>query len=91
MKGLGTVLLQEGIPVIYVSTTLTPAEERYSNIERTFRSSVRHGEASQLFMVGQFEFKPITNHWRRFGKRALLQQSQDFKGYFRDLQGTRSS
>ena len=34
MKGLGTALLQEGIPVIYVSTTLTPAEERYSSIER---------------------------------------------------------
>ncbi|PFX24002.1 Retrovirus-related Pol polyprotein from transposon 17.6 [Stylophora pistillata] len=34
MKGLGAVLLQEGKPVIYVSRTLTPAEERYSNIER---------------------------------------------------------
>ena len=34
MKGLGAVLLQEGKPVIYVSRSLTPAEERYSNIER---------------------------------------------------------
>ena len=34
MKGLGAVLLQEGKSVIYVSRTLTSAEERYSNIER---------------------------------------------------------
>lgn len=34
MKGLGAVLLQKGRPVIYASRTLTPAEERYSNIER---------------------------------------------------------
>ena len=33
MKDLGAVLLQEGIPVVYVSRTLTPAEEHYSNIE----------------------------------------------------------
>ena len=32
LKGLGAVLLQEGRPVIYVSQTLTPAEEHYSNI-----------------------------------------------------------
>ena len=32
LKGLGAVLLQEGRPVIYVSGTLTPAEEHYSNI-----------------------------------------------------------
>lgn len=34
MKGLGAVLLQEGRPVVYVSRTLIPAEEHYSNIER---------------------------------------------------------
>ena len=34
MKGLGAVLLQEGRPAVYVSRTLTPAEERYSDIER---------------------------------------------------------
>ena len=57
MKGLGAVLLQEGKPVIYVSRTLTPAEERYSNKW----SGVRHGEASQLCLVNQSEFKQITN------------------------------
>lgn len=36
MKGLGAVLLQDGRPVIYVSRTFTPAEERYSNIARDF-------------------------------------------------------
>ena len=34
MEGLGAVLLLEGKPVIYVSRSLSPAEERYSNIER---------------------------------------------------------
>ena len=33
-RGLGGVLLQDGKPVIYISRTLTPAESRYSNIER---------------------------------------------------------
>ena len=35
--------------VIYVFRTVTPAEERYSNIERELRGmAVCHGEASQL-------------------------------------------
>ena len=34
LKGLGAVLLQDGLPVIYASRSLLPAEERYSNIER---------------------------------------------------------
>ena len=33
-KGLGTVLLQESKPVMYVSRALTETEQRYSNIER---------------------------------------------------------
>lgn len=33
MKGLGAVLLQKGRSGIYMSRTLTPAEERYSKIE----------------------------------------------------------
>ena len=34
LQGLGAVLLQEGRPVIYISRTLSPAGEHYSNIER---------------------------------------------------------
>ena len=33
-KGLGTVLLLESKPVMYVSRALTETEQRYSNIER---------------------------------------------------------
>ena len=33
-KAIGGVLSQEGHPVIFVSTKLTPAEQNYSNIER---------------------------------------------------------
>ena len=33
-KGLGTVLLQESKPVMYMSRALTETEQRYSNIER---------------------------------------------------------
>ena len=50
LKGLGAMLLQDGRPVMYVSRTLTPAEEHYSNIERTVRSGIRHGETAQLYV-----------------------------------------
>jgi hypothetical protein len=40
MKGLGAVLLQDGQPVIYVSRSLLPVEERYSNIERELLAAV---------------------------------------------------
>ena len=33
-KGLGTVLVQDGKPVRFLSKALTPAEANYSNIER---------------------------------------------------------
>lgn len=63
MKGLGAVLLQKGRPVIYVSRTLTPAEERYSNIERELLGVVFAiwGDYITMFMASQFEFKQITN------------------------------
>ena len=38
--GLGAVLLQEGLPVVYASRTLTDTEHRYSNIERELLSVV---------------------------------------------------
>ena len=45
------MLLQGGRPtypehaaVIYVSCTLMPAQEHYSNIQRTVRSGICHGE-----------------------------------------------
>ena len=83
MKGLGAVLLQEGRPVIYVSRTLTPAEERYSNIERELLGLVFGMERLPItFMANQHEFRQITNRWKRFGRKVLLQQAQDYKGYF---------
>ena len=34
MKGLGTVLLQDGHPVVHASRSLTSADKQYSNIKR---------------------------------------------------------
>ena len=53
MKGVGAVLLQEGKPVIYVSRTLTPAEERYSNIERELLRVVFAMERLHNYVFGE--------------------------------------
>ena len=39
-KGLGTVILQDGKPVVYASRSLTETEQHYSNIERELLSIV---------------------------------------------------
>ena len=53
MKGLGAVLLQEGKLVIYVSGTLTPAEERYSNIEKELLGVVFAMERLHNYVFGE--------------------------------------
>ena len=52
LKGLGAVLLQEGQPVIYVSRSLLPAEERYSNIERELLAVVFGLERLHNYVFG---------------------------------------
>ena len=70
MKGLGAVLLQEGRPVIYVSRTLTPAEERYSNIERELLGLVFGMERLHNYVYGepirvQTDHKPLETIWKK--------------------------
>ena len=56
-KGLGFVLMQEGQPVTYASRALTPAEQRYSQIEKEL-----------LAQVFGLEYYP---HYT-FGRRVIL-------------------
>lgn len=79
MKGLGAVLLQEGKPVIYVSRTLTPAEERYSNIERELLGVVFAMERLHNYAYGepvrvQTDHKPLETIW----KKSIARDFNDF-------------
>ena len=70
MKGLGAVLLQEGKPVIYVSRTLTPAEERYPNVERELLGVVFAMERLHNYVFGepvgvQTDHKPLEIIWKK--------------------------
>lgn len=70
MKGLGAVLLQEGKPVIYVSRTLTPAEERYYNIERgllgvVFAMERLHNDVFGEPVRVQKDHKPLEMIWKK--------------------------
>ena len=70
LKGLGAVLLQEGRPVIYVSRTLTPAEEHYSNIERELLGVVFAMERLHNYEYGepvrvQTDHKPLETIWKK--------------------------
>ena len=70
LKGLGAVLLQEGRPVIYVSRTLTPAEEHYSNIERELLGVVFAMERLHNYVYGepvrvQTDHKPLETIWKK--------------------------
>ena len=64
MKGLGAVLLQNGRPVIYISRSLTPTEQNYSNIERELLGVVFAVERLHRFIFGgqvtvQTDHKPL--------------------------------
>ena len=61
LKGLGAVLLQEGRPVIYVSRTLTPAEEHYSNLERELLGVVFAMERLHNYVYGVNKLACLTN------------------------------
>ena len=70
LKGLGAVLLQDGRPVIYVSRTLTPAEEHYSNIERELLGVVFAMERLHNYVYGepirvQTDHKPLETIWKK--------------------------
>ena len=56
-NGLGFVLMQEGQPVTYASRALTPAEQRYSQIEKELLAQV---------------FGLEHNHHYTFGRRVIL-------------------
>ena len=68
MKGLCAVLLEEGRPVVYVSRTLTAAEERYSNIKRELLGVVFAMESLRNYVYGepvrvQTYHKPLKAIW----------------------------
>ena len=70
MKGLGAVLLQEGRPVVYVSRTLIPAEEHYSNIKRELLGVVFAMERLHNYVYGgpvwvQTDHKPLEAIWKK--------------------------
>ena len=60
-KAIGGVLSQEGHPVIYVSKTLSQAEQRYSNIERKALAIVFVVKRLKQFLLGR-KFNLETDH-----------------------------
>ena len=52
-KGLGAALLQDGCPVAFASKALTPAEQRYANIEREMLACVFGAERFHTYVFGR--------------------------------------
>ena len=52
-KGLGAALLQDGCPVAFASKALTPAEQRYANIEREMLACVFGAECFHTYVFGR--------------------------------------
>ena len=69
-RGLGTVLLKESKPVMYVSRALTETEERYSNIERELLDIVfalkrlNHYRFGRTITV-QSDHQPLQSVWKK--------------------------
>jgi hypothetical protein len=60
-KAIGAVLSQEGSPVMYLSRTLSQAEQRYSNIEREALAIVWSVKRAEKFLLGR-TFTIQTDH-----------------------------
>ena len=60
-RAIGAVLTQEGHPVIYISKTLTAAEQNYSNIEREAYAIVYTVTRLRQFLLGR-KFSIVTDH-----------------------------
>ena len=52
-KGLGAALLQDGYPVAFASKALTPAEQRYANIESEMLACVFGAERFHTYVFGR--------------------------------------
>ena len=81
LKGLGTVLLQESRPVVYVSRTLTETEKRYSDIERELLAIVfalkrlNHYTLGRIITV-QSDHQPLQSIW----KKSIVSASPRLQG-----------
>ena len=69
-KGLGAVLLQESMPVMYVSRALTETEQRCSNIERELLAIVFALERLNHYTFGrtitvQSDHQPLQSIWKK--------------------------
>ena len=69
-KGLGAVILQESMPVMYVSRALTETEQIYSNIERELLAIVFALERLNHYTFGrtitvQSNHQPLQSIWKK--------------------------
>ena len=69
-NGLGFVLLQEGQPVTYASRALTPAEQRYSQIEKELLAQVFGLEHNHHYTFGRHvvlwtDHKPLVSIYKK--------------------------
>ena len=87
-KGLGAVLLQDGKPLAYMSRALTPAQERYAQIEKetltivystqTFHQFI-YGRPTQVKSAHKLLSKPLHQAPLRLQKLVLTLQWYDLK------------
>ena len=89
-KGLGFVLLQNGHPITYASRALTPAETRYSQIEKELLAQIFGLERNHEYTYGRqmvlwtdhkplvsISRKPLANAPKRLQRLLLRMQRYD--------------
>ena len=60
--GLGGLITQEGKPVAFCSRSLTPAEQRYAQIEKECLAGLWACDKFDRYLCGLSQFKLITDH-----------------------------
>ena len=60
--GIGRVIMQEGKPVAFCSRSLTPAEQRYAQIEKECLAGLWACDKFDRYLCGLCQFKLITYH-----------------------------
>jgi len=77
--GLGSCLLQDGLPIAYASTALADSETRYAQIEQELLAVVFATEKFFQYIYCKQPSRVIINYWKQYSANQSVVLLLDFR------------